>query len=85
MLLANDLQNLNDREMVRLLLYGHEKLLFHANQNIVKATINDFYKLEKSKLAFLLQYFNGVKIAINDLLNISMNSTFAPMTYFIFQ
>ena len=39
-LLANDLQNLNDREMVRLLLYGHEKLQLHENQNIVKATIN---------------------------------------------
>ena len=39
-LLANNLLNLNDREMVRLLLYGHEKLPFHANQIIVKATIN---------------------------------------------
>ena len=39
-LLANDLQNLNDREMVRLLLYGHEKLPLNANQSILKATIN---------------------------------------------
>ena len=38
-LLANDLLNLNDREMVRLLLYGHENLPFHANQIILKATI----------------------------------------------
>ena len=39
-LLANDLQNLNDREMVRLLLYGHDKLPLNANQSILKATIN---------------------------------------------
>ena len=43
-LLANDLQNLNDREMVRLLLYGHEKLPFDTNQNILKATI-DFIEM----------------------------------------
>ena len=39
-LLANDLQNLNDREMIRLLLYGHVKLPFYTNQLILKATIN---------------------------------------------
>ena len=39
-LFANDLLNVNDREMVQLLLYGHEKLPFHANQTILKATIN---------------------------------------------
>ena len=39
-LLANDLQKLNDREMVRLLLYGHEKLPLSANQSILNATIN---------------------------------------------
>ena len=39
-LLTNDLHILNDVEMIRLLLYGHDKLPFHTNQTILKATIN---------------------------------------------
>ena len=39
-LIANNLQNLNDSEMVSLLLYGHVKLPFLSNQTILKATIS---------------------------------------------
>ena len=39
-LVMNDLQHLNDKEMTRILLYGHEKLSFDANQTILRATIN---------------------------------------------
>ena len=39
-LLPKNLHNLNNSEMVKLLLYGHEKLLFLENQIVLKATIN---------------------------------------------
>ena len=39
-LLANDINHLNDLELVRLLLYGHDKLTFHVNQTLLKATMN---------------------------------------------
>ena len=39
-LLANDINHRNDCELVRLLLYGHEKLKFHVTQLLLKATMN---------------------------------------------
>ena len=39
-LLANNMYNLSDSELVRFLLYGHEKLPHFANQTVLKATIN---------------------------------------------
>ena len=39
-LLTNDINHLNDLELVRLLLYGHEKLTLHVNQILLKATMN---------------------------------------------
>ena len=39
-MLANDINQLQDRELVRLVLYGHEKFSFHENQILLKATMN---------------------------------------------
>ena len=39
-LLANDIIHLNDLELVRLLLYGHDKLTFHVNQTLIRETMN---------------------------------------------
>ena len=35
-LLMNNINHLNDSELVRILLYGYEKLPHHANQTILK-------------------------------------------------
>ena len=37
---ANNMRFLDDKNLVHLLLYGHEKLKFHENESILKATIN---------------------------------------------
>ena len=37
---ANNMRFLDDNNLVHLLLYGHEKLEFHENKSILKATIN---------------------------------------------
>jgi len=39
-LLENNMRFLDDKHMVHLLLYGHEKVKFLSNQIILKATIN---------------------------------------------
>ena len=39
-LMANNMHNLNDNNLERLLLYGHEKFKLHENQSILKATIH---------------------------------------------
>ena len=39
-LFLNDLDNISDRNMVHLLLYGHEKLNCIENRVVLKATIN---------------------------------------------
>ena len=39
-LLANDINHRNDCELVKPLLYGHEKLKFLVNQLLLKATVN---------------------------------------------
>ena len=39
-LLVNNINHQNDLELVRLLLYGHEKLKIHVNQIVLKATMN---------------------------------------------
>ena len=39
-LLANDINHRNDCELVKPLLYGHEKLKFLVNQLLFKATVN---------------------------------------------
>ncbi len=49
-LLPKNLHNLNNSEMVKLLLYGHEKLLFLENQIVLKATINFIEKISSFPL-----------------------------------
>ena len=46
-LLANDMYHPNDSEIIHLLLYGDERLQYHTNQTVLKATI---HFIEKSLL-----------------------------------
>ena len=39
-IMANNMNNLNDRDMVKLFLYGHEKLKFYENQSILRVVMN---------------------------------------------
>ena len=39
-LALNDLENISDSNKVHLILYGHEKLNFVENREVLKATIN---------------------------------------------
>ena len=44
---ANDMRFLDDNNLIRLLLYGHEKLKFDENQSVLKATINFIKKTQR--------------------------------------
>ena len=46
-LVANNLHDLNDDDLVILLLYGHHNLKFHENQFILKSTIKYIGKSER--------------------------------------
>ena len=46
-LLVNDINHQDDCDLVRLLLYGHEKFNFHENQILLKATINFIAKTSR--------------------------------------
>ena len=45
-LLANDLRFLDDKSLLHLLLYGHEKFDYQTNQTILKATISFLLNLK---------------------------------------
>ena len=47
LMLANNMRFLDDKNLVHLLLYGHEKFKLHENQSILKATINFVQKTSR--------------------------------------
>ena len=68
-LLANDINHRNDCELVRLLLYGNEKLKFHVNHLLLKVTMNFIGKLYVSHKPNVLDHL------------ISTLSHFLPMSF----
>ena len=46
-MLENNLRFIDDKNLVHLLLYGHEKFKPHENQSILKATVNFIQKTSR--------------------------------------